>query len=798
MPRSGLLIRLLPPWVAMCRLISRSSPVVRCATSMLPACFCIALFGASTAQAAPANPRDQALAYIEQGAQSYQAGDLAEAVRRWSNAIQLCQLAGDKPTEVDALARRGEAFGLMGRLRAAEGDLRQALSDALASGDPVQVAAISGALGNIYFQAHDFVSARPLLERSLAIATMAHRETIVAASANNLGNLALASGDVQSAGTYYDRSVSAASASGNAVLQRTALTNKARVLFRQGSENDAVDTLETALRLAADEPGSSDRAYALIAIGRLALQNPARADTESARRQAIAEAAFRQSDALAARLRDPRLSSLAAGYTAELRSSQARPTEAKRLATQAVYFAQQAAAADLLYQWEWLQGRLEREAGHDAVAIQLYRRAITHLQEVRQEIPVDYTDGHSSFREIMGPLYLGLADMLLRTSADAGNRTEQGKLLIEARNTVELLKTAEVRDYFKDQCLVPLEASTSGADRSAASTRTALLYPIMFPDRIELVAAVGEDQQRITVPVTEATATAEAHELRRGLETLGTREFLGASQTMYNWLIRPVLPFLQAHEVDTLVIVPDGALRSIPFAALYDGHDYLVTKYSIATELGLTLMDPKPLGRQPVSALLSGLSAPTQGYPGLPYVRAELSALKDVARSSTVLEDREFSLMRVEAALKTRPYSIVHIASHAKFSSDPAKTFILAYDGPLTLQELEDAVKTRRWDSNPLELLTLSACQTAVGDDRAALGLAGMAIKAGARSAVASLWYINDEAAFRVVTRFYKELQQPGVSKAQALQHAQLVLMQDTRFRHPGYWAPFLIIGNWL
>jgi CHAT domain-containing protein len=267
---------------------------------------------------------------------------------------------------------------------------------------------------------------------------------------------------------------------------------------------------------------------------------------------------------------------------------------------------------------------------------------------------------------------------------------------------------------------------------------------------------------------------------------------------MYDRLIRPILPFLQAHEVDTLVIVPDGALRSIPFAALYDGHDFLVTKYSIATELGLTLMDPKPLGRQPVSALLSGLSVPAHGYPGLPYVKAELSALKDVARSTTVLEDREFSLMRMEATLKTRPYSIVHIASHAQFSSDPANTFILAYDGPLTLQKLEDAVKTRRWDTNPLELLSLSACQTAIGDDRAALGLAGVAIKAGARSALASLWHVNDEAAFRVVTQFYKELQQPGVSKAQALQHAQLALMQDRRFRHPGYWAPFLIIGNWL
>jgi CHAT domain-containing protein len=245
-------------------------------------------------------------------------------------------------------------------------------------------------------------------------------------------------------------------------------------------------------------------------------------------------------------------------------------------------------------------------------------------------------------------------------------------------------------------------------------------------------------------------------------------------------------------------VVPDGPLRSIPFAALHDGHEFLVAEYSIATELGLTLTDPKPLGRQPMSALLSGLSVPTQGYPGLPFVTKELSVLQTVAQNSTVLENQAFRVQRIEAALKAQSYSVVHIASHAQFSSDPAKTFILAYDGRLTLGELEDSVKGRRWDGNPLELLTLSACQTAVGDDRAALGLAGVAIKAGARSAVASLWFINDEAASRIVTQFYQELQKPGVSKAQALQQAQLALMQDRRFRHPGYWAPFLVIGNWL
>jgi CHAT domain-containing protein len=92
----------------------------------------------------------------------------------------------------------------------------------------------------------------------------------------------------------------------------------------------------------------------------------------------------------------------------------------------------------------------------------------------------------------------------------------------------------------------------------------------------------------------------------------------------------------------------------------------------------------------------------------------------------------------------------------------------------------------------------LSACQTAAGDERAALGLAGIALRAGARSALGSLWNISDEATYELVVQFYTALKDPKLSRAAALQRAQLALLAGQRFRHPFYWSPFLIIGNWL
>ena len=123
---------------------------------------------------------------------------------------------------------------------------------------------------------------------------------------------------------------------------------------------------------------------------------------------------------------------------------------------------------------------------------------------------------------------------------------------------------------------------------------------------------------------------------------------------------------------------------------------------------------------------------------------------------------------------------------------------MLAYDGKLTMQSLSDTIRSRRYQDEPIELLVLSACQTAAGDDRAAMGLAGVAIQSGAHSALASLWFIDDEATAELVAEFYRQLKSGGLSRAEALRQAQLSLLGKEYFRHPAYWAPFLLLGNWL
>jgi CHAT domain-containing protein len=186
-----------------------------------------------------------------------------------------------------------------------------------------------------------------------------------------------------------------------------------------------------------------------------------------------------------------------------------------------------------------------------------------------------------------------------------------------------------------------------------------------------------------------------------------------------------------------------------------------------------------------------------QGFPALPYVANEVESIQQLYKSDQLLNNA-FQTSRLERELREGRYGGLHIATHGKFSTDVNDSYLLTFDGKLTMQTLDQLVGLFRFRQEPLELLTLSACQTGVGDDRAALGLAGVALKAGARSALATLWFINDEASATLISEFYRQLRDPSVSKAVALQRAQQKLLNDRVYGHPAYWSPFLLMNNWL
>ncbi len=341
-----------------------------------------------------------------------------------------------------------------------------------------------------------------------------------------------------------------------------------------------------------------------------------------------------------------------------------------------------------------------------------------------------------------------------------------------------------------------MQKKLSSSDRRTPP-KTAILYPIAMADRLVLLVYLPDGIKQFSVPVSSDTLKQRALLYRQRLQTRPNNRFLHESWQLYDWLIRPIEKELDAIQADTLIVAPDGPLRLFPFSTLNDGKQFLIEKYAIATIPSITLTDSKPVETDYTRILLSGLSDGVQDFSPLPSVTAELRDIKEIMSGKILIQNKDYTIDNLTAAFKKEPYSIVHLATHGVFGGSPEESFLLTYNSKLTMNKLEELIKQSRFQENQVELLTLSACQTALGNERAELGLAGAAIKAGVKSVIATLWFVDDEATSLAIREVYRQLRTPGMSKTKALQNAQKKLLAQLRYRHPLYWGPFLLIGNW-
>jgi CHAT domain-containing protein len=156
-----------------------------------------------------------------------------------------------------------------------------------------------------------------------------------------------------------------------------------------------------------------------------------------------------------------------------------------------------------------------------------------------------------------------------------------------------------------------------------------------------------------------------------------------------------------------------------------------------------------------------------------------------------------FTELNFNRSASQTPFRVVHLATHGQFSSKAEDTFVLTWDNRINIDELSRLLRGDSKQLRPIELLVLSACQTATGDRLATLGLAGIAVRAGARSTVASLWSVSDQATVTLMTNFYRELAKDNITKAEALRQAQISTLKNDAFSHPFFWSAFILVGNW-
>ncbi len=648
--------------------------------------------------------------------------------------------------------------------------------------------------GSILILKMKTIDAKSELEKSLDLAVKTGNKRLEALIFNSLGNLNVVDGNYEGAISSFIKSSDLALSVRDKVSCVNAMINASKVMIDQGDTGKAYSLLEKALAETENLPGDRDKIFSILAISDLS-KNISYTDHErqenlSKKLPSLYDMALKISE----KNRDHIAASYALGGLGSYHENRKEYKEALDLTYKAILKAQISGSGESLMRLHWQAGRITKAVGKKDEALSEYEKSVYYIKKSRNDLSDDCRSGKSTYKDIVGPVYLEFVDLMLEKSSTSAQEEKQ-TLLKKVLVTLESLKTAEIQDYFKDECITAMESKISSTE--AVSSNTAALYPVILPKRTELILSIPGQIIQKTVNVDSDKMTETINNFRSRLENSGNSYFMKDSNKLYDWLIRPIEEILEKNSIKTIVIIPDGPIRTIPMAALNDGESFLIEKYSIVTTPGLTLTDPNPLEKKGIKLLMAGLTESVQGFSALPNVEKEVDYLNKNFKSK-VLQNGKFTSSNIENSMGNAPYSIIHIATHGQFDRNPSKTFLLTYDGRLTLDDLDKLIKPSKYSENPVELLTLSACQTAVGDDRAALGLAGVAVKSGARCALASLWFIDDEATSRLITRFYDELKKPEMSKAEAIRIAQVSLLNQDDFKHPAFWSPFLLIGNWL
>ncbi|MBD2018957.1 CHAT domain-containing protein, partial [Leptolyngbya sp. FACHB-36] len=785
---------------------------------------------------------DQAIDHLEQAIIQYrQAGNWLQVGRMQTEQAQAYSDLGHY--------RRASAL-LCGGLNDRVCAQNSALEIARRQSDLLGQAAALGSLGNIYYLQGEFDQALERLRESQTIAEQIGEVNYLIATWNSLGNLytslaqrndryaqfAKQAGDQQSTERFRQRvdrdnrtAIAAFEASLALARRQTdhqaelrALLGLALPYSRDQATSIKLEPLFQQVRSALELlPNSREKASSLIKLASLIDQTRFDTTLPISNYACAVEpppqtiTLLRQAIAIAKTIHDRKTESFGLGLLGHVFECAKNYAQASNFTTQAQLVA---ATEETRYLWEWQAGRILRAQGKDAIAA--YEQAVSTVSQIQEDIAAANRDLRSDFQATVEVLYRQLAEIRLK-QADRATASDQQTQLNLALGTLDQLRVVELQNYLGSQCELPLvEQSVTAVD-----AHTAVFRSILLDDRIAIIltlpSGVGKSDVRVHwVPIEKATAVERINDFRQRLEQRADREntFQAGAKELYDWFIRPFADQLEQRSIKALVFIQDGMLRSIPMAALYDGQQFLIQKYAIANTSSLRLLHPQPLDNQQLQVLAFGLTTASAiddntFFAPLIAVRSEIDRIQTTIPGSEGLIDQNFTRQRLQQELQKKRRPVLHLATHARFGFDAKETFLVTggtangnqssarrYNEILSMNDLYQTIRQTRTDRPWLELLALTGCETAVGSDRDALGIAGVAVQAGAQSAIAALWRVEDEATATLIGQFYQHLR-TGLSKAEALQATQtawLAANPSGRYSHPGYWAPFILIGSWL
>lgn len=788
-----------------------------------------------------------------------QIGQTSEALQYWQEVTSIYRQLNNANAVGRSLAEQAQLYSNLGQPTKAIAILCSPNDNSVCTEESVlQIvsnqkdlsleAVVLGVLGDAYRLSGDYDKAIKKLTSSLKIARKLKNQDYIISATNSLGNaynsqallnyrranLASESADSLDAPQkfraeaqqedkkaifYLRQSLNLASTQKDYQGEIRALRGIIPIYYRSKDNNSATANLQRAIKLLEYLPQNRTRVYATIDLARF-LRNTATDETigifECKNSDYLASSELLLEDAvnISEKIGDFRGKSFAQGQLGHIYECRQQYDRALEITAQARLAAEQGLKAkDSLYLWEWQTGRILKAQGKIDEAISAYDRAIKTLGDIRGDILTANRDIQFDFRDTIEPIYRDVVKLRLESqpsgqiankslrSQNSGANNDNLKSVIDTFNS---LKLAELQNYFGNNCII--DAFIQEEVDKIVDDTTAIFSTIILEDKTAIILTLpnGRKEYRWYNKPREAVVE-EINEFRMGLQRSRKQFNQEASQKIYGWMIAPFKDYLKNADIKTLVFIHDGILQSVPMGALHDGNEFLIQKYAIATTPSLNLTNPKPFNRQDLGVLALGLSQAAningKPFPALTYVNVEITGVKEQIKGKKLLNE-EFTRDNLEKELSREFYPIIHLATHGSFGTDPENTFIVTgKNQKLTFNELDKLIRRITRNREPLELLTLTACETAVGNNRSALGLAGVAVQAGTKTALASLWAINDAATAEFAIDFYAQLLSESKSKAEALQAVQIDFIKGekgSRYTHPAFWSAFILIGNWL
>ena len=713
-------------------------------------------------------------------------GQTQAALETWIQAETVYDRAENETGKLGSQINQAQALQSLGQYRRAKKILEQLVEQLQSQPDSLLKANGLRSLGVALQTIGDLRRSKEILEASWHVSDRLGAKNNISENLFSIGNIARDLGEYQIAFNYYEEAIALAQTD----LERVQIQLNQLSLLLDGKQWSAADILIPTIQSTIPSLSPSRTTiYAKVNLAKSLLKlSKNRPNHQSDNYQTIAEL-LASAVAQARDIQDLRSEAYALNQLGAVYAESKQWEDAKKLTQNALEIAQRIHADDISARAAGQLGGIKKNQGNIPGAMAAYTNAYNILQSLRSDLVAINPDVQFNFTETVEPLYRELVSLLLQPDASQAN-------LIQAREVIEALQLAELDNFFRDSCLETKPVLLDEIDASSA-----VIYPIILSDRLEVILSLPDRSLRhYSTPRPKPEIEAVLQELYSSLYLgYSSEERLQISEEIYDWLIRPAEAELASSDIQTLVFVLDGFFRSLPMAALYDGNNYLIEKYSVALSPGLQLF-AKGLERKQLKALTVGLTEARQGFTPLPAVAKELDEISQVV-DSKVLLDREFTRDRFQEQVNAKPFRVVHLATHGQFSSNPEETFLLTWNDRINVKDFADLFQNRgQGRLNPIELMVLSACQTAAGDRQATLGLAGFALRSGARSTLATLWSVNDQSTADLMSEFYRQLTQTKLklTKAEALRQAQLSLLTNPEYNHPYFWAPFVLVGNWL